>query len=276
MPQKESRPSQAGGLALDLVASKLHPPPVRPGTVDRSPLVERLAQGDPRPVISVAAPAGYGKTTLLAQWAERDGRALAWVSVGEGDNDPKVLLAYVAEALNAVEPVDGRVFDALASAFRSMSSPVALVLDDVHVLHDLECRAAVSMLADHVPGGSRLVLAGRDEPPLRLARLRAEGRLLEIGPGDLALTSGEASALLRNARVVLGADDVAELHRRTEGWPAGLYLAALYLREGGSLEAAVGSFGGQDRFVSEYIESEFLARISGRQRVFLIRTAALG
>ena len=290
MPQGESRPSQAGGLALDLVASKLDPPPVRPGTIDRSPLVERLAQGDPRPIISVAAPAGYGKTTLLAQWAERDDRALAWVSVGEGDNDPKVLLAYIAEALNAVEPVDGRVFDALASAessvagsviprlasaFRSMSSPVALVLDDVHVLHDLECRAALSVLADHVPGGSRLVLAGRDEPPLRLARLRAEGRLLEIGPGDLALTRGEASALLRNARVVLGADDVAELHRRTEGWPAGLYLAALYLREGGSLEAAVGSFGGEDRFISEYIESEFLARISGRQRVFLTRTAAL-
>src|SRR5215472_4224052 len=225
------RPSRAGGLAFDLVASKLHLPAVRPGTVDRSPLVERLAQGGPHPVISVAAPAGYGKTTLLAQWAERDGRAFAWVSVGEGDNDPKILLAYVAEALNAVEPVDGRVFDALASAessvagsvlprlasaFWSMSSPVALVLDDVHVLHDLECRAAVSVPADHVPGGSRLVLAGRDEPPLRLARLRAEGRLLEIGPGDLALTSGEASVLLRNARVVLGADDVAELHRRTD------------------------------------------------------------
>src|SRR5215472_15868733 len=290
MARGEGRPGRAGGLAFDLVASKLHLPAVRPGTVDRSPLVGRLARGDPRPVVSVAAPAGYGKTTLLAQWAERDGRAFAWVSVGEGDNDPKVLLAYIAEALNAVEPVDGRVFDALASAessvagsviprlasaFWSMSSPVALVLDDVHVLRDLECRAAVSVLADHVPGGSRLVLAGRDEPPLRLARLRAEGRLLEIGPGDLALTSGQAATLLRNAGVVLGADDVAELHRRTEGWPAGLYLAALYLREGGSLEAAVGSFGGEDRFVSEYIESEFLARISGRQRVFLTRTAAL-
>jgi LuxR family maltose regulon positive regulatory protein len=239
----------------------------------------------------VVAPAGYGKTTLLAQWAEFTGQAFAWVSVDEKDNDPKVLLTYVAEALNAVEPVGKRVFDALASpgssvpgsvvprlgsAFSSMSSPVVLVLDDVHLLADSACRAALSVLADHVPGGSRLVLAGRDEPPLRLARLRAEGRLLEIGPGDLALTSGEASTLLRNARVVLGADDVAELHRRTEGWPAGLYLAALYLREGGSLEAAVGSFGGQDRFVSEYIESEFLARISGRQRVFLTRTAALG
>ena len=188
------------------------------------------------------------------------------------------------------EPVGERVFDALASpassvpgsvvprlgsAFSSMTSPVVLVLDDVHVLHNSECRAALSVLADHVPGGSRLVLAGRDEPPLRIARLRAEGRILEIGPGDLSLTREEASSLLRDAEVALGEDEVAELHRRTEGWPAGLYLAALYLREGGSLADAAVSFGGDDRLVSEYVESEFLARISRRQRVFLTRTAVL-
>ena len=110
--------------------------------------------------------------------------------------------------------------------------------------------------------GSRLVLAGRAEPPLRIARLRAEGRILEIGPGDLSLTREEAASLLRAAGVRAGEDEVAELHRRTEGWPAGLYLAALYLREGGSLPGAAVSFGGDDRFVSEYVESEFLARIS--------------
>ena len=147
--------------------------------------------------MSVVAPPGYGKTTLLSQWAEANGQAFAWVSVDEADNDPKVLLSYVAEALDAVEPIDERVFDALASpsssvpgsvvprlssAFSSMTSPVALVLDDVHMLHNSECRAAVSVLADHVPGGSRLALSGRAEPPLRIGRLRAEGRLLEIGP----------------------------------------------------------------------------------------------
>ncbi|MGH3185631.1 MAG: hypothetical protein ACRDOE_27525, partial [Streptosporangiaceae bacterium] len=238
----------------------------------------------------MVAPPGYGKTTLLSQWAERNGQAFAWVSVDERDNDPKVLLTYVAEALDAVEPVGGRVFDALASpvssvpgsvvprlgaAFWSMTAPVVLVLDDVHVLHNSECRAALSVLADHVPGGSRLVLAGRDEPPLRIARLRAEGRMLEIGPGDLSLTRQEAASLLREAEVTLGEDDVAALHRRTEGWPVGLYLAALYLREGGSLGSAAVSFGGGDRLVSEYMESEFLARISRRQRLFLIRTAVL-
>ena len=238
----------------------------------------------------MVAPAGYGKTTVLSQWAERNGQAFAWVSVDEADNDPKVLLTYVAKALDAVEPVSERVFDALASpgssvpgsvvprlgsAFSSMASPVALVLDDVHALHNSECRAALSVLADHVPGGSRLVLAGRAEPPLRIARLRAEGKILEVGPGDLSLTGEEASALLRNVDLILGEDDVAELHRRTEGWPAGLYLAALYLKEGGPFAGAAVSFGGDDRLVSEYVESEFLARISRQHRTFLTRTAVL-
>ena len=232
----------------------------------------------------------YGKTTLLSQWAERNGQAFAWVSVDEADNDPKVLLSYVAAALDAVEPIDERVFDALASpvssvpgsvvprlgrAFSSMTSPVVLVLDDVHVLRNVECRSALSVLADHVPGGSRLAFAGRAQPPLRVARLRAEGKITEIGPDDLSLTRDEASSLLRSAGLTLAEDDVAELHERTEGWPAGLYLAALYLREGGPLATAAVSFGGDDRLVSDYLESEFLSRISLRQRAFLTRTAVL-
>ena len=288
--QRAGRSQGASRLAFDLVAAKLLCPLVRPETIRRSSLIERLARDDSRPIVSVVAPAGYGKTTLLSQWAERNGHAFAWVSVDEKDNDPKVLLAYVAEALNAVEPVGERVFEALASpassvpgsvvprlgsAFSSMTSPVALVLDDVHLLTNSECRAALSVLADHVPAGSRLVLAGRAQPPLRVARLRAEGRLVEIGPGDLSLTREEASALLRAAGVALGEEDVAELHRRTEGWPAGLYLAALYLREGGLLSGTAASFGGDYRFVSEYVESEFLARISRAQRTFLTRTAVL-
>ena len=287
--ERPGRVNRAGGPVPDPVAAKLLRPLVRPGTVRRSALVERLTKGDAR-IVSVVAPPGYGKTTLLSQWAERNGQAFAWVSVDQGDNDPKVLLRDIAEALNTVEPIDRRVFEALASpgssvpgsvvprlgsAFWSMSSPVVLVLDDVHLLQNSECRAALSVLADHVPGGSRLVFAGRAEPPLRIARLRAEGRILEIGPGDLSLLREEAAALLRDAGIALGEDDVAELHRRTEGWPTGLYLAALYLREGGSFGNAAVSFGGDDRLVSDYMESEFLARISRRQRVFLTRTAVL-
>jgi LuxR family transcriptional regulator, maltose regulon positive regulatory protein len=287
---RESRPRRARTPVFDLLASKLRPPLTRPGTVVRSSLIEQLANRDARPIVSVVAPAGYGKTTLLSQWAERNGQAFGWVSVDEKDNDPKVLLTYVAEALDAVEPISERVFDALTSpgssvpgavvprlcsAFASMTSPVVLVLDDVHMLHNSECRAALPVLADSVPNGSRLVLAGRDQPPLRIARLRTEGRILEIGPGDLALTNAETSSLLRNADLALDDDVVAELYQRTEGWAAGLYLAALYLKEGGSLPPEAVSFTGQDRFIYEYVEAEFLARLSRQKREFLTRTAVL-
>ena len=273
-----------------MLMAKLSHPPVRPGTVRRSLVIDRLARERTRRIVSVTAPAGYGKTTLLAQWAERGEQAFAWVSVDDADNDPKILLSYVAEALNTVQPLSKRVFDALASpvssvpgsvvprlgsALASMTVPVVLVLDDVHLLHDWECRAALSVLADHVPAGSRLVLAGRAEPPLRTARLRAEGRLLEIDRDDLSLTQAEAATLLRDAGLRPGESEVVELHRRAEGWPAGLYLAALSLRAGGSLPYPASSFGGDDKFVSEYLESEFLARIPAGQRVFLTRTAVL-
>jgi LuxR family transcriptional regulator, maltose regulon positive regulatory protein len=283
-----SRP--ADRPAFDLVSAKLRRPVIRPGTVRRSALIARLADEDTRPIVSVLAPAGYGKTTLLSQWAEADGQAFAWVSVDEKDNDPKVLLTYLAEALDAVQAVGPRVFDALAApassvpgsvvprlgaAFAAMTVPVVLVLDDVHLLHNPHCRSALSVLADHVPGGSRLVLAGRADPPLRIARLRAEGRIAEIGPADLALTEAEAASLLREAGVTLPRAEVAALHRRTEGWPVGLYLAVLYLREGGYLGSVAVPFRGDDRLVSEYVESEFLSRISRRQRAFLTRTAVL-
>ena len=281
---------RAGGPAFDLVLSKLRRPRLRTGTVHRSSLIDRLEHGDACPIVSVVAPAGYGKTTLLSQWAERNSQAIAWVSMDERDNDPKVLLTYVAKALDEVQPLGEGVFDALASyaspvlgsvvprlgsAFSSMTSPVVLVLDDVHLLHNWECEAALSVLAEHVPGGSRLVLAGRDEPPLRIARLRAEGRIIEIGPGDLSLSREEAASLLHAAAVTLGDEDLTDLHRRTEGWPAGLYLAALAIGHGGSPGSAAASFGGDDRLVSQYVESELLGRLTIRRRQFLVRTAVL-
>jgi LuxR family maltose regulon positive regulatory protein len=288
--QRPGQAPSAAGPGFELRTSKLRRPPPRPGTVPRSPLLDRLAGADARSIVSVVAPSGYGKTTLLSQWAERAAQAFAWVSLDERDNDPKVLLSYVTAALDRVQPVGGWVFEALASpvssvpgsvvprlgaALWSMTVPVVLVLDDVHLLRNPECRDALSVLADHVPPGSRLVLAGHDEPPLRVARLRAEGRLLEIGPAELSLNRQEAASLLRAAEVVLGEDDLAALHQRTEGWPTGLYLAALYLREGGSLGTAPVSFGRDDRFASQYMESEFLARIPRPHRAFLTRTAVL-
>ena len=262
----------------------------RPWSIHRSALIERLLIDDSFPIVSVVAPPGYGKTTLLSQWAERDRRALAWVPVEDRDNDPKVLLRRVAAALDAIAPMERRVFDALeapggsasasviprlAAAFSSMSTAVLLVLDDVHVLRQWECRAALSALAEVVPEGSRLALAGRTDLPLRLKRLRAEGRILELGPSELMLTHAEAALLFQNAGAALGEDEVAELHRRTEGWPVGLYLAALCIREGGPLGDAALSCSGADQFVGEYVESELLSRISRRDREFLTRTAVL-
>jgi LuxR family maltose regulon positive regulatory protein len=240
--------------------------------------------------VSVVAPPGYGKSTVLSQWAERSRRAFAWVTAEEPDNDPKVLLAYVAAALDEIEPIDERVFDALASsgssvpgsvvprlgsAFAAMSSPVVLVLDDVHVLRDRECRSALSVLADHVPAGSQLVLAGRADPPLRVARLRAEGRILEIGPSDLSLTAGEAASLLDHAGVILGPDEAAELHRRTEGWAAGLHIAALAIKAGSRDGETAPTFSGDDIFMRDYLRSEVLDRLPEADALFLTRTSAL-
>ena len=161
----------------------------------------------------------------------------------------------VFEALASASSVAGSVVPRLGSALASMTIPVVLVLDDVHLVENREGRAALSMLAEHVPAGSRLAVAGREAPPLRTARLRAQGRLLEIGADDLALTRAEAASLLGAAEVVLEEAEVSELHWQTEGWAAGLYLAALYLKEGGALGRAAAAFGGGDRFVSEYVES---------------------
>jgi len=274
---------------IDLVTSKLARPFARPGTVRRSSLIERLS-GSVQPIVSIEAPPGYGKTTLLSQWAESEAAPFAWVSLDEGDNEPRVLLRYIAEALDGVGSIPDRVYDALSSprssvpgsvvpllgaAFAAMTSPIVLVLDDVHALRNEECRAALSVLADHVPDGSRLALASRSDPPLRVARLRAEGRILDIGPDDLSLTEDEASSLLTAAGVALGGDELRVLHEKTEGWPVGLYLAALSLKEGGPVGSAAVSFRGDERLVSEYVESEFLSLISRTERAFLTRTAVL-
>jgi LuxR family transcriptional regulator, maltose regulon positive regulatory protein len=284
------RADRAGRPVSDLMVSRLRRVPLRPGLVDRPLLLRRLSGGDDRPVVSVVAPPGYGKSTLLSQWAERSGQPFAWVTVEESDNDPKLLLAYVAAALDEIEPVDGRVFDALASpassvpgsvvprlasALAAMSSPVVLVLDDVHLLRSRECLSALSVLADHVPAGSRLVLAGRASPLLRAARLRAEGRITEIGPGDLSLTAGEAASLLRHAGVMLGDDEAAELHRRTEGWPAGLYIAALAVNAGSRHGDTPLTFTGSDVFMRDYLRSELLDRLPASSVSFLTRTSAV-
>ncbi|MGH1551001.1 LuxR C-terminal-related transcriptional regulator [Leifsonia poae] len=275
---------------FDLIQSKLLPPRLRAGVVERESLVKRLLRADAGSIVSVVAPAGYGKSTLVAQWARQDDRPFAWVSVDEYDNDPKVFLTYVARALAEVEPVPQRVFDSLASpgsavlgtavlrvgaAFASMRTPSVLVLDDVHLLQNSECRLAVQALADHVPPGSQLVLVGRTAPPLRVPRLRADGRLVEIGRAHLTMSVEEAELLLRRAEVTVDEAQLDDLYVRTEGWPVGLYLAALSLRAGGVPGSSTEQFTGDDLYLSQYVEAEFLSRTSRAERLFLTRAAAL-
>ena len=278
-------------LPFDLLEAKLALPALRAETVVKLDVIDRL-RASPARVVSVVAPAGFGKTTLLGHLAERDERSFAPVALDERDNDPVVLLRYVAGALDRVTHVAPSVFEALSVPGRSVWSiciprvcaalstatePLLLVLDDLHFVSDSTSLDAVAALLAHVPEGSQIVVSSREAPPLPLARLRAQGGVLEIGADELRLNAEEAAALLRNARVDLDAPAVFDLTERTEGWPAGLYLAALSLRAGGGSEAeAAGTFRGDDRFVADYLRLELLSRLTDEDVRFLTRSSVLG
>ena len=276
-------------LGYELIEAKLAPPELRVETVVKAQLIDRLCASRAR-AVSVVAPAGFGKTTLLGHLARRDGRAFATVALDDRDNDPVVLLRYVAAALDRVEPVPAAAFESLSTPCRSiwstciprvcgalsgMTRPVVLVLDDLHFVTDPTCIDAVAALIDHVPEHSRIVVSSREEPELSLARLRSQGRVLEIAARELQLTVEEAATLMRNAGIDLDDAAIAALTERTEGWPAGLYLAALSFRAGGVGKDAIASFGGDDRFVAEYLRSELLSRLSEDEVRFLTRTSVL-
>jgi LuxR family maltose regulon positive regulatory protein len=273
-----------------ILESKLTPAPTRPGLVTRDNLLDWLEASAATPVIAISAPAGYGKTVLAAEWAKRDPRPVVWLSIDQHDNDPTVLLTYLAVGLDRVEPIDPAVLGTLASRGTSISHtvlprlgatlsskalPVVLVLDDVHLLQDQEGLDAVAVLVDHLPPGSQLVVTSRGEPPLPVARWRAEGRLAELGPSELAMSPAEAGSLLAAVRVELPDAEVAQLTRRTEGWPVALYLAALSVKALPAEHPSGGGFGGRDRFLVDYLQSELLAHLSPTEVQFLTRTAVL-
>jgi LuxR family maltose regulon positive regulatory protein len=277
------------GPSIELLESKLRPPSARPGIVPRRSLVERLL-GASAPVVCVVAPPGYGKTTLLSQWSGRLGSRVAWVSVDRGDNDPVVLLTYVAAALDRVERIDPGLFQVLASpvvsvagsvvprlaaAVAGMTRPVTVVLDHLESLENRACLDAVAELALGLPAGSQLLLASRRTPALPVALLRAQGQVVEVGVAELAMDQDESRALLEAAGSGLSDADVTELVARTEGWPVGLYLAALASKAGGPRRSAGFAFTGDDRFMADYLRTELLAQLSAEQVRFLTRTAVL-
>ena len=218
-----------------------------PGIVPRIMLVERLLASPAAPVICVVAPPGYGKTTLLAQWARRKGGRVGWVTVDRRDNDPVVLLTYLAVALDRVEPIDSGVFGVLtapgvsvvgtvlprlAAAVAALTQPLGLVVDNLETLDNPLCLDAIVEVAAHLPTGSQLALVARATLGLPVALRGVAGRVVAIGVDELKMDQPEARALLEGAGVQLGDAEASELVWRTEGWPVGLYLAALARKEG--------------------------------------------
>ena len=274
-----------------LQESKLRPPWARPGIVPRTKLVERLMRAS-APVVSVVAPPGYGKTTALAQWAGRKGR-MAWVGIDRRDNDPTILLAYLAAAVDRVESLGPEVIHALASpgavattvvsrlveALTVRTEPVALVLDNLESLEDQPSLDVVAELAVQFSArhhdGSQLALVSRANPPLPMTLLRAQGRLVEVGVEELAMDQQETRLLLEGAGVQPAEVETTDLIRWTEGWPVGLYLAALSLKAESLGNGKEVRLSGGDRFVADYLWSELLARVPPETVSFLTRTSLL-
>jgi LuxR family maltose regulon positive regulatory protein len=247
-------------------------PRLRRGTMRRDRLLRRLRQSTHVPVALVIAPAGYGKTTLLVHWLQADPRPLVWLTLDRADDDPGRLVASLADALG--EPAD-LTLAAVTYAIERRVDPFVLALDDVHHLRSADALAVVDALADAVPPGSQIVIAARCEPRLPIGRLRAQGELIELRAPDLVMSRREAAKMLSLAGLELPLADVQVLLERTEGWPAGLYIAALSLRGRADLAPAVAQFGGDDRLLADYLRDELLDGLDDEQLRFLVRTSVL-
>jgi LuxR family transcriptional regulator, maltose regulon positive regulatory protein len=266
----------------------------RPGFVARPRLVEALGEGRAQRLILVCAPAGFGKTALLTDWARRGDWPVAWLSLDAGDNDPARFWRQAVAALDQVRPGIGErigpllgppappSFEGLVTALineladRPGEDELLLVLDDYHLIDTQQVHEPLVFLLEHLPPGVHLVLASRADPPLPLARLRAAGQLVELRPGDLRFTAEEAAALLREtAGDVLPAAAVVALAARTEGWAAGLQLAALSLQGQADPTGFVAAFSGSHRYVLDCLTDEVLEGQTDQVREFLLETSVL-
>jgi LuxR family maltose regulon positive regulatory protein len=271
---------------MPVLGTKLHPPRPRRRLVQRARLIDRLEGEAPRLVL-VAAPAGFGKTTLLTQWlAASDQRRVAWLALDAGDADLRVFLTHLVAAIQTVEPAAG--VDALAllesegalvsliNDLELLAGPTVVALDDYHVIDQPAVHEAVSFLLDNLPPQVTLAMTTRADPPLPLPRLRVRGELVEVRAADLRFTAEEADAFLNEVmELQLDADLVAALEARTEGWAAGLQLAALSARTHADTQGFVEAFSGSHRFVLDYLVEEVLDRQPDELRAFLLKTSVL-
>lgn len=271
-----------------MLEAKLRPPPLRSGWLVRTRLLEELQHSTARPVTLIAAPAGYGKTTVVAQWlaSAPHSTTVAWISLDTADNDPVRLWTDIATALarsgcSIARDIAGfiaagshematAVLPKIVDAVAALPGEIMLVLDDFDNVRSARCNDQIEFFVKHLPEKAHLVLITRADPALRLGRMRAAGQLLEIRADDLAFNVQEASSLLAVDGIELSSDAVWELMRRTEGWPAGLYLAALSLAGRSDPNEFVRHFSGNNRFIGDYLTEEVLSRQSDDVHKFIL------
>jgi len=285
-------------MPTSVLATKLFVPPRRFTSVPRLHLVERLNEGlcqdqeYRRPLTLISAPAGFGKTTLLSEWIPTCRRPVAWVSLDEGDNDLARFLVYVVTALRKIEPAIGEqlltvlqnpplpptdtLLTPLINEIAASPSDFILILDDYHVIEAQAIDDALTFIIDHLPPPMHLVITTREDPSLPISRLRARGQLMEIRASDLRFTPAEAAEFLNQAMgLSLSTEEVAILENRTEGWIAGLQLAALSLKGHQDIAGFIRSFAGDHRYIVDYLVEEVLKNQPEAVRNFLLQTAIL-
>ena len=281
-------------MSEPLLLTKLYVPPPRPKIVLRPRLIERLNEGlsAGRKLTLISAPAGFGKTTLVSEWVAGCERPVAWLSLDEGDNDPTRFLTYLVAALQTIAanigegvlgmlqspqppPIES-ILTALLNEITTIPDNFVLVLDDYHVIDSKPVDEALTFLLEHLPPQMHLVIATREDPPLPLARLRARGQLTELRAADLRFTPAEAAEFLNQVMGLnLSAEDIAALETRTEGWIAGLQLAALSMQGHQDTASFIKSFTGSHHFVLDYLIEEVLQQQSESVQTFLLRTSIL-
>jgi LuxR family maltose regulon positive regulatory protein len=277
---------------MPILATKLYKPTPRPKVVLRSRLIERLSEGLHRKLTLIAAPAGFGKTTLVSAWVSGCDRQVAWLSLDEADSDPSRFLTYLVAALRTIAPSIGEgvlgvlqspqppptetILTTLVNEITAIPNNSVLVLDDYHVIDAKPVDDALTFLLEHLPPQMRLVIATREDPQLPLARLRARNQLSELRVTDLRFTPSEAAGFLNQVMGLdLSPEDIDALETRTEGWIAGLQLAAISLQGHQAPTSFIKSFTGSHHFVLDYLVEEVLQQQPESVQTFLLRTSIL-
>src|SRR6266480_2510084 len=277
-------------MSTPILATKLYIPPLRAKVVSRPRLIERLNEGLHRKLILISAPAGFGKTTLISEWLAWCERLAAWLSLDAGDSNPIRLLTYLVAALQTIAPHIGEevpgllqspqppppeaVLTALLNDLATLPDHSILVLDDYHMIDARAVDQALTFLLEHLPPQMHLVIVTREDPALPLARFRARDQMIELRITDLRFTHAEAAAFLNRVMGLnLSTQDIAALEQRTEGWIAGLQLAALSLQGQSDAASFITSFTGSHHFVMDYLLEEVLEQQPESVQAFLLRTS---